>query len=174
MVKAVMNPVNKKVAFLTFKIVEETVKRMVLKAQTEKLMPFKPLTITLVKTALMTAEDSNSKESSRRPRNTSVSPKDRDHVKLVNLEDVIVAPPLDNTSKTAGNASSTALIAPFAKTGPIAADFQSQASSRNNQMKPKRNLRMQTFQQTGSLRRSVEGPGASGIFEKLNTETGAD
>ena len=31
MVKAVMNPVNKKVAFLTFKIVEETLKRAVLK-----------------------------------------------------------------------------------------------------------------------------------------------
>lgn len=31
MIKAVMNPVNKKVAFITFKIVEETVKRIVLK-----------------------------------------------------------------------------------------------------------------------------------------------
>ena len=145
MVKAVMNPVNKKVAFLTFKIVEETVKRMVLKAQTEKLMPFKPLTIHTGKPALMTAEDSHSKESSKKPHNTSVSPKDRDHVKLVNLEDV-VAPPQDHTSKTVGNVSSTTLIAPFAKTGPIAADFQSQASSRNNQMKPKRTIRMQTFQ----------------------------
>ena len=88
MVKAVMNPVNKKVALLTFKIVEETVKRMVLKAQTEKLMPFKPLTITLVKTALMSAEESKSREStsvkvqklsvSKLQRNASISPSNRD------------------------------------------------------------------------------------------------
>ena len=133
MVKAVMNPVNKKVAFLTFKIVEETVKRMVLKAQTEKLMPFKPLTITLVKTALMSAEESKSREStsvkvqklsvSKLQRNASISPSNRDQVKLVNLEDIV---PPDHTSKTAGNnMNSGAMIAPFAKTGPIAVDFQS-------------------------------------------------
>ena len=34
-----MNPVNKKIAFLTFKIVEETIKRVCLRVQMEKLMP---------------------------------------------------------------------------------------------------------------------------------------
>ena len=126
MVKAVMNPRNKKVAFLTFKIVEETIKRMVLKAQTEKLMPFKPLTITLIKTALVpSADDSRSRESvvkalsvSQRGDN-SVSPKDRDHIKLITLPDAGA----DLTSKTGGNDSGSALMAPFARTGPIAADF---------------------------------------------------
>ena len=42
MAKAVMNPVNKKVAFLTFKIVEETIKRVCLKNDIEKLMPVMP------------------------------------------------------------------------------------------------------------------------------------
>ena len=42
MAKAVMNPVNKKVAFLTFKIVEETIKRVCLKNDIEKLMPVVP------------------------------------------------------------------------------------------------------------------------------------
>ena len=104
MVKAVMNPVNKKVAFLAFKIVEETIKRMVLKAQTEKLMPFKPLTITLCKTALKSAmDDSKSRESVAKPlsvsqRNAgSVSPKTGDHVKLINFAEANG----DQTSKTA-------------------------------------------------------------------------
>ena len=39
MAKAVIKPVNKKVAFLTFKIVEETIKRVCLKNDIEKLMP---------------------------------------------------------------------------------------------------------------------------------------
>lgn len=42
MSKAIMNPVNKKVAFLTFKIVEETIKRICLKVEIEKLMPVMP------------------------------------------------------------------------------------------------------------------------------------
>ena len=42
MAKAVMKPVNKKVAFLTFKIVEETVKRVCLKNDIDKLMPVMP------------------------------------------------------------------------------------------------------------------------------------
>ena len=64
MTKAVMNPINKKVAFLTFKIVEETVKRIVLKVQTERLMPFKPLSITLIKTALEPDSEENKSHTS--------------------------------------------------------------------------------------------------------------
>ena len=77
MVKAVMNPVNQKVAFLTFKIVEETVKRIVLKVQTEKLMPFKLLTIALVKTALVPFEDTRSRLSAMQ---NSVSQRDANSV----------------------------------------------------------------------------------------------
>ena len=47
-----MNPVNKKVAFLTFKIVEETVKRVCLKVEIEKLMPVLPECITKMKKSL--------------------------------------------------------------------------------------------------------------------------
>jgi len=52
MSKAVMKPVNKKIAFLTFKIVEETIKRVFLKIQIEKLMPVKPDTLHYIKKAL--------------------------------------------------------------------------------------------------------------------------
>ena len=52
MVRAVMNPENKKVAFLTFKVAEETIKRVCLKAQVEKLMPVSRASIKAVKKAL--------------------------------------------------------------------------------------------------------------------------
>ena len=52
MCKAVMNPVNKKVAFLTFKIVEETIKRVCLKNEIEKLMPVMTECITSMKKSL--------------------------------------------------------------------------------------------------------------------------
>ena len=39
MTQAVMAPSNRKIAFLTFKIVEETIKRACLKVQIESLMP---------------------------------------------------------------------------------------------------------------------------------------
>ena len=39
MTKAVMQAKNKKIAFLTFKIVEETIKRVCLKVEIDKLMP---------------------------------------------------------------------------------------------------------------------------------------
>lgn len=52
MSKAVMNPVNKKVAFLTFKIVEETVKRVCLKNEIDKLMPVLPECIASIKKSL--------------------------------------------------------------------------------------------------------------------------
>lgn len=52
MAKAVMKPVNKKIAFLTFKIVEETVKRVCLKVQVEKLMPVVPETMKSLKKML--------------------------------------------------------------------------------------------------------------------------
>ena len=52
MVRAVMNPENKKVAFLTFKVAEETIKRVCLKAQVEKLMPVSRGSIKAVKKAL--------------------------------------------------------------------------------------------------------------------------
>lgn len=39
MAKCVMYPVNEKIAFLTFKIVVETIKRAVLKSQVEKYLP---------------------------------------------------------------------------------------------------------------------------------------
>ena len=39
MAKCVMYPVNQKIAFLTFKIVVETIKRAVLKSQVEKYLP---------------------------------------------------------------------------------------------------------------------------------------
>ena len=52
MARAVMNPVNKKVAFLTFKIVEETVKRVCLKNEIDKLMPVLPECINSIKKSL--------------------------------------------------------------------------------------------------------------------------
>ena len=45
MSKAIQNPINKKVAFLTFKIVEETVKRVCLKSEVDRLTPVHPETI---------------------------------------------------------------------------------------------------------------------------------
>ena len=52
MSKAIQNPVNKKVAFLTFKIVEETVKRVCLKSEIDRLTPVGPDTIATVKKVL--------------------------------------------------------------------------------------------------------------------------
>ena len=52
MVRAVMNPENKKVAFLTFKVAEETIKRVCLKAEVEKLMPVSRGSIKAVRKAL--------------------------------------------------------------------------------------------------------------------------
>ena len=52
MATAVMNPVNKKVAFLTFKIVEETIKRVCLKNDIEELMPVLPECIASMKKSL--------------------------------------------------------------------------------------------------------------------------
>ena len=52
MANAVMNPVNKKVAFLTFKIVEETIKRVCLKNDIEELMPVLPECIASMKKSL--------------------------------------------------------------------------------------------------------------------------
>ena len=112
-------------------------------------MPLKPLTITLCKTALKSAiDDSKSRESAAKQvsvsqRNAgSVSPKTGDHVKLINFAEATG----DFTSKTAAvNASGNTLVGPFAKSGPIAAEFYSQASSRN-QLKAKRLPRTTTFQ----------------------------
>lgn len=47
-----MKPVNKKIAFLTFKIVEETIKRVCLKVEIEQLMAVHPDTIRSLKKAL--------------------------------------------------------------------------------------------------------------------------
>ena len=52
MTKAVMQAKNKKIAFLTFKIVEETIKRVCLKVEIDKLMPVMPDTLRVVKRAL--------------------------------------------------------------------------------------------------------------------------
>lgn len=52
MVKAVMNPENRKIAFLTFKIVEETIKRACLKEQIENLMPIDSDSLRRIKRAL--------------------------------------------------------------------------------------------------------------------------
>ena len=52
MAKAIINPVNKKIAFLTFKIVEETIKRACLKVQIEKLMPVAQITLRSLKKAM--------------------------------------------------------------------------------------------------------------------------
>lgn len=52
MAKAVMNPENRKIAFLTFKIVEETIKRACLKVQIENLMPVDSDSLRLIKKAL--------------------------------------------------------------------------------------------------------------------------
>ena len=58
MATAVMNPVNKKVAFLTFKIVEETIKRVCLKNDIEELMPVLPECIASMKKSLGTGSAS--------------------------------------------------------------------------------------------------------------------
>ena len=50
--KSVMEAKNKKIAFLTFKIVEETIKRVCLKVEIEKLMPVQPSTIKTIKKSL--------------------------------------------------------------------------------------------------------------------------
>lgn len=52
MARAIMKPVNKKIAFLTFKIVEETIKRVCLKVEIEQLMAVHPDTIRSLKKAL--------------------------------------------------------------------------------------------------------------------------
>ena len=52
MAKCVMYPVNKKIAFLTYKIVVETIKRAVLKSQVEKYMPVETSRIKEVKIAI--------------------------------------------------------------------------------------------------------------------------
>ena len=49
---AVMNYHNKRIAFLTFKIVEETIKRAVLRATIEKLMPVNNLAILAISKAM--------------------------------------------------------------------------------------------------------------------------
>lgn len=62
MVKAIMNPINKKVAFLTFKIVEETVKRICLKVEIDKLMPVMPECIASMKKSLAESSKDQSKK----------------------------------------------------------------------------------------------------------------
>jgi len=52
MTKAVMKAKNKKIAFLTFKIVEETIKRVSLKVEIDKLIPVKPDTLKSIKKVL--------------------------------------------------------------------------------------------------------------------------
>ena len=49
MVKAVMQASNKKIAFLTFKIVEETIKRVCLKTEIARLMPVQSETVKMIK-----------------------------------------------------------------------------------------------------------------------------
>ena len=53
MTKAVMKPQNQKIAFLTFKIVEETIKRASLKVQLKKLMPVQEDTLKTLKKYLL-------------------------------------------------------------------------------------------------------------------------
>ena len=52
MTKTVMNPTNKKISFLTFKIVEETIKRACLRVQIEDYMPLEQETVTEMKKLL--------------------------------------------------------------------------------------------------------------------------
>lgn len=52
MTKTVMNPTNKKISFLTFKIVEETIKRACLRVQIEDYMPVEQETINEMKKLL--------------------------------------------------------------------------------------------------------------------------
>ena len=59
MARAIMNPVNKKIAFLTFKIVEETIKRVCLKVEIDKLLPVYPDTVRLLKKSINEAEQMN-------------------------------------------------------------------------------------------------------------------
>lgn len=49
MTKSVMKPVNRKIAFLTFKIVEETIKRRCLKCQIERVLPVESETLKLIR-----------------------------------------------------------------------------------------------------------------------------
>ena len=53
MAKCIMYPVNQKIAFLTFKIVMETIKRAVLKNQIDKYMPINPSYIKSFKKTLL-------------------------------------------------------------------------------------------------------------------------
>mmetsp|Transcript_2890 Transcript_2890/g.3892 ORF Transcript_2890/g.3892 Transcript_2890/m.3892 type:complete len:105 (+) Transcript_2890:643-957(+) len=53
MTKSVMHANNKKIAFLTFKIVEETIKRVCLKNEIAKLMPVQITTVRTIKKQLM-------------------------------------------------------------------------------------------------------------------------
>ena len=55
MAKCIMYPVNQKIAFLTFKIVMETIKRAVLKNQIDKYMPINPSYIKSFKKTLLDA-----------------------------------------------------------------------------------------------------------------------
>ena len=52
MLKAVINYKSKKIAFLTFKIVEQSIKSACLKVHVQKLMPVKPNTINEIRTRL--------------------------------------------------------------------------------------------------------------------------
>ena len=52
MTKTVMNPTNKKISFLTFKIVEETIKRACLRVQIENYMPVEQETLNEMKKLL--------------------------------------------------------------------------------------------------------------------------
>lgn len=45
MTKTILNPVNKKISFLTFKIVEETIKRACLRVQMDAYMPIEADTV---------------------------------------------------------------------------------------------------------------------------------
>ena len=55
MAKCIMYPVNQKIAFLTYKIVMETIKRAVLKNQVEKYLPVNPSYVKTFKRSLLDA-----------------------------------------------------------------------------------------------------------------------
>ncbi len=65
MSKAVLKPANKKIAFLTFKIVEETVKRVCLKCQVDKLLPVLPETLRTIRKTLNQSVAHNTKMQSK-------------------------------------------------------------------------------------------------------------
>ena len=52
MTKTIMNPGNKKISFLTFKIVEETIKRACLRVQMDDYMPIEQDTVSEMKKIL--------------------------------------------------------------------------------------------------------------------------